>query len=164
LKDEKVFVEPTQDIEASIPAWEGELIPVPFEVAQEVGKLREIISSKLKTEEEALEFLINILIPLMKIAPEKWLRIIKAQKKYGVIPSDKRILIENFEDLLILHTCFGTKVNETLGRFFAAMLASRVGSVALKTDPYRIMIKFEGKAEKYFEIIEEILKTKPELD
>jgi ATP-dependent Lhr-like helicase len=160
IEGEKVLVEPTQDIEAAIPAWEGELIPVPFEVAQEVGKLREMIS--LKTEEEALNFLKNS-YPIDENCARKMVKIIKAQKKYGVIPSDKRILIENFEDLLILHTCFGTKVNETLGRFFAAMLASRVGSVALKTDPYRIMIKFEGKAEKYFEIIEEILKTKPEL-
>ncbi|HDD72658.1 MAG TPA: DEAD/DEAH box helicase, partial [Candidatus Aenigmarchaeota archaeon] len=35
---DKVMVEPLPGIHAAIPAWEGELIPVPFEVAQNVGR------------------------------------------------------------------------------------------------------------------------------
>jgi ATP-dependent Lhr-like helicase len=162
IEGEKVFVEPTQDIEAAIPAWEGELIPVPFEVAQEVGKLREIISLKIENEKEALDYL-KTAYPIDENCAKKMMKIIKAQKKYGIIPSDKKILIEDFENLIILHACFGTKVNETLGRFLSSMLASRVGSVVLRTDPYRIIIQFQEKAEKHLEKIKEILQTKPEL-
>jgi ATP-dependent Lhr-like helicase len=159
IEGEKVFVEPVQDIEAAVPAWEGELIPVPFEVAQEVGKLREIISSKL--ENEIFDYLKSI-YPIDENCAKKMIKLIKAQRKFG-IPSDKKILVEDFENLVILHTCFGTKVNETLGRFLSAMLAGRIGSVVLKTDPYRIIIHFQEKAEKHIEKIKEILQTKPEL-
>lgn len=160
IEEEKVFVEPVQDIEAAIPAWEGELIPVPFEVAQEVGKLREIIS-KFENEEEAIDYLKSI-YPIEENCAKKMVKLIKEQKKFGVIPNDKKILIEDFENLIIVHACFGTKVNETLGRFLSSMLASRVGSVVLRTDPYRIIVQLQEKAEKQIEKIKEILQTKPE--
>lgn len=163
IEGNKVFVEPTKDIEAAIPAWEGELIPVPFEVAQEVGKLREIVSLKLneKSEEKVCKEL-SELYPIDENCAKQMIKIINKQKKFGVIPNDKKFLIEHFENFLILHFCCGTKVNETLGRFFSAMLASRIGSVSLKTDPYRIILKFPDKGEKYIEILKEILNTKPE--
>ena len=48
VEDGKVLVEGVEDIESAIPAWEGELIPVPFEVAQEVGILRREIKNMLE--------------------------------------------------------------------------------------------------------------------
>ncbi len=40
VEKDKVFVEPTSSIEGAIPSWEGELIPVSFDVAQDVGRLK----------------------------------------------------------------------------------------------------------------------------
>jgi ATP-dependent Lhr-like helicase len=162
VEDDKVLVEPTQAIEAAIPAWEGELIPVPFEVAQEVGKLREIISEKLE-DKEIFSYL-RVIYPIDKNCAEKMVKIIRKQKAYGFVPTDKKILIEHYENFLIMHACFGTKVNETFGKFLTALLASRLGSISLKTDPYRIIIQFQDRAEKNLELIKEILfTTKPEL-
>jgi ATP-dependent Lhr-like helicase len=43
--------------------------------------------------------------------------------------------------LAILNVCFGTKVNETLSKMLSILLTARLGeSVAVTTDPYRIII------------------------
>jgi len=162
VTEDKILVEPTVDIEAAIPAWEGELIPVPFEVAQEVGKLRKTISEYLRhvSNEEIIERLQSA-YPVDANSARKMIEIVKKQAKHGTVPDDKTVLIEDYENMVVLHTCFGSMTNETLGRFITALLTSRIGSVGLKTDPYRIMLQFQTKN---IELIKEILfNTTPEL-
>ncbi len=162
VEGDKVMVEPIEDIEAAIPGWEGELIPVLYDVAQEVGRLRAIIKDKLKGKKSESEIIYEImqLYPVDENCAKDMAKLIKIQMKFGTVPDDKTILIEDFENLAVIHTCFGTNVNETLGRFIVALLTSRVGSVGLKTDPYRIMIQFQ---QKNINLIKEILfNTKPE--
>ena len=153
VEGRKVLVEPSSDITAAIPGWEGELIPVPFEVAQEVGWLRGKIANGANVE------WIKENYPVDGEAAKKMVKIIKKQKKFAV-PTDKKIVIESWENFTIIHACFGSKVNEALGRFISELLSTRVGSIALKTDPYRIIIQSQGRI---LEIVKEILtKTDPE--
>lgn len=155
IEEDRVMVEPTQDIEASVPGWEGELIPVPFEVAQEVGSLRRMIKNNLEKNSD-LEILHRIMQshPVDENCAKEMISIVKKQKKFGTVPDDKTILVEDFENLVVIHSCFGTNVNETIGRFLTTMLANRIGSVALRTDPYRMMIQFQ---QKNIDLIKEIL-------
>jgi len=164
VEGDKIFTEPVEDMEAAIPGWEGELIPVPFEVAQEVGAVRKIISQKLDkmSEKEAASSLSQV-YPIDENCAKKMVRLVADQKKYGVVPDDKTMLIENSENSLVLHACFGTMVNETLGRFLTALLTSRIGSVGLKVDPYRIILQFQTQHSQNIEIVKEILfQTNPE--
>ena len=161
VEGDKVMVEPVDDIEAAIPGWEGELIPVLYDVAQEVGKLRALIKDMLKdkSQDEIIHEIMR-LYPVDENCAKDMMKLIKNQVKFGVVPDDKTVLIEDFENLVVIHTCYGTNVNETLGRFIVALLTARVGSVGLKTDPYRIMIQFQ---QKNVNLIKEILfNTKPE--
>ena len=159
VSEDKIFVEPTLDIEAAVPGWEGELIPVPFEVAQEVGMLRTSVFESLKGENER-EVVAEIMskYPVDENCAKKIVSGIKLQRKYGVVPDNKTIVVEDIDDLVVINSCFGSQINETLGRFLASQLASRVGSVGLRTDPYRIMIQFQDK-RKNMEMIKEILTT-----
>jgi len=161
VTEDKVLVEPTVDIEAAIPAWEGELIPVSYEVAQEVGRLRKIISGYSGySNEEIVKKLLN-LYPIDENSARKMIELIKKQVKDTIVPDEKTILIEDYENTVVMHACFGSLVNQTLGRFIVALLTSRIGSVGLKTDPCRIMLQFQTKN---VELIKEILfDTKPEL-
>ncbi|MBI2547276.1 MAG: DEAD/DEAH box helicase [Candidatus Aenigmarchaeota archaeon] len=161
VEDDKVLVEPVEDIEAAIPGWEGELIPVLDDVTEEVGRLRRLIAGKVeKLPQNETVKEIQKLYPVDENSAKNMIKTIQNQLKFGVIPDDKTILVEDYDDLVVIHSCFGNNVNETLGRFLTALLTSRVGSVGLKTDPYRIMIQFQ---KKNIDLLKEtLLKTNPE--
>lgn len=59
------------------------------------------------------------------------------------IPYDKTILVESNKQrgTLVLHACFGTKINLTLASILSAILSSVVGgTVQVRSDAYRIML------------------------
>jgi ATP-dependent Lhr-like helicase len=142
VENEKVFVEAIDDIESSIPAWEGELIPVPFEVAQEVGILRKELKEMLEKNLNKDEIIQKIKekYPVSSQSVIKMTDLIKKHiKKY---PLAEGIMIEKFQDYVILHSLFGTIVNETLSRFISAILSAEKGELIMtKSDPYRIIIR-----------------------
>lgn len=161
VEEGKVLAEPVEDVEAAIPGWEGELIPVPYEVAQEVGRLRRLIKEKIQDEDSEIEKGIQKIYPVDDNSARKMIKLIEGQKKFGTVPDDKVFLAEDYENILVLHTCLGAMTNESLGRFMVALLTSRIGSVGLKTDPYRIILEFQ---KKDMELVKEILlKTDPNL-
>jgi len=159
-EEDRVLVEPIEDVEAAIPGWEGELIPVPFDVAQEVGRLRKMIKEKLGNSEKEIVLDIQKKYPVDENSAKKMISLIKKQKKFGIVPDDKNFLIEEDENIIVIHTCTGTLVNETLGRFLTSLLTARMGSVGLRTDPYRIILTFQ---QSNTEFLKEILfSTKPD--
>jgi ATP-dependent Lhr-like helicase len=161
VENEKVFVESVDDIESAIPAWEGELIPVPFEVSQEVGTLRrgikKMLEAKMKSNEIVEELKKNY--PISSQPAVKMIQLIKNQIKKYPLPDEKNILVEKFQNYIVLHTLFGSLVNETLSRFITAILSTQYGEIITsKSDPYRIIIKGCG-----FEDVKKILfDYKPE--
>ncbi|MEM3737232.1 MAG: DEAD/DEAH box helicase [Candidatus Bathyarchaeia archaeon] len=130
-------VEPTA---AAIPAWEGEIIPVPFEVAQEVGRLRREIEERLTHNREASDPLSGY--SLDEDSRKQVVFTIKKQIEGGyLIAHDRRVVIEPFENYVIIHGCFGDKLNQTLSRILASLLTSKTGlDVAIQSDPYRIAL------------------------
>ncbi|MDQ1280532.1 MAG: ATP-dependent helicase Lhr and Lhr-like helicase [Thermoproteota archaeon] len=144
VDDEKgvVQIEPVHQSFGSIPSWEGEMIPVSYEVAQKAGRIRGEIEAQLVKGLDSSEVFSGYSID--KEAAEKIVDIVKRQidEKYPV-PTDKKILIESFENYAIIHSCFGDLVNETLGKALASMLSSRVGiNIGTQADPYRIALIF----------------------
>ena len=150
IKEREVLVSEAENIGA-IPGWEGELIPVPFEIAQEVGKLRCYISQNKNLD--------NYIADRNSI--EKIRKYIKNQEKIGV-PTDKKLIIETYENFVILHACFGSIVNETLGTILSSILSSKLGtSIAMRADPYRICFQFPIRGDG--EVLKDILiNLKPE--
>ncbi len=158
----EIFVEPSGDIEASIPGWEGELMPVPFEVARDVGVLRREIEEMIKlgfSKKQVVDELMKK-YPIDENTAKRMANVIRKQMRFDV-PTDKKILIEYDNNSIIINSCFGNQVNDTLGRFLTAMLSLRIGSVGLKTDSYRIILEMTPKG---IDILKEIIyKTDPEL-
>jgi ATP-dependent Lhr-like helicase len=66
-------------------------------------------------------------------------------KKHGdkaPVPTDRTILVEVGDRMAIIHGCFGSKVNETIGRMVSSLLSARFGaSVGMRSDPYRIVME-----------------------
>ncbi|MFO7619150.1 MAG: DEAD/DEAH box helicase [Thermoplasmata archaeon] len=128
IEEGTVLVEPAKVLGA-VPSWSGEDIPVPFDVAQEVGALRrEMDFERYPMDAEAIEIV------------KKYLA---GQSGDGtVMPTDSVITIESENRLMVINACFGSKVNETLGKIIAALLMSRQGeSLMVHTDAYRIILQ-----------------------
>jgi len=153
----KIYVEPSGEVDAAIPGWEGDIMPVPYQVAQEVGHLRKIIADNLGNNPERK---VKRKYPVDDNSARKMVDIIRKQKKNGFIPTNHTVLVESQGDNVVIHTCLGSKGNETLGRFLSAALAEKIGSVTLKTDPYRVVLQLQIVNQKMLEDI--LLKTKPE--
>jgi ATP-dependent Lhr-like helicase len=65
------------------------------------------------------------------------------------MPDEKKMLVEVAHESVVVHSCFGTRINYTLGRVLQLRLAKKLGAeVAVATDPYRIMLKLPFPAKK----------------
>ncbi|MFQ5647790.1 MAG: hypothetical protein ACE5FW_01000 [Candidatus Aenigmatarchaeota archaeon] len=168
VQPDRIIVEPTQGIEGAIPAWEGELIPVPCQIAQGVGKLRGEIAARLDSGAEGF---LRDSLPITEGVARKLVETVRGQAQWGFVPTDKELLVEwgtqtqrerRFLErelsYIVMHTCWGSLVNETLGRALSILLMNRLGSVGLQTDPYRIVLKFSSPAEPEARSIVDMLK------
>ena len=155
-----IEVEPTAPTLDAIPSWEGEIIPVSFETAQEVGQLRANICSSLGHSEELEK--IRETLALTDTALAKITETIRSQIEHFPVPSNTRIIVEKFENCIIIHACFGSTVNDTIAMIMAAILSAKYGvNVATQTDPYRIALICPFKLEPET-IVLELLKFTPE--
>lgn len=146
VKEGEVVVEPIRDIGA-IPSWAGEEIPVPYDVAQEVGRLRE------KRDWDSY--------PIHEATRNKLNEYLDSEGKFPM-PSDRLLTLECTDRLIVLNACFGTKVNHTLGRLLSSFLIARLGeSVGMQFDAYRIYLELPRKVEGN-RVKEILLSTKPE--
>ncbi|MBI3412776.1 MAG: DEAD/DEAH box helicase [Candidatus Aenigmarchaeota archaeon] len=142
-----VNVEPADDIEASIPAWEGELIPVPFEVAQTALQIKSKVSSTVDEGEESKKYLTENYPIDQETAKLITSSIKKQSKNFGY--KENSVVIEVSGDMAIIHTHFGALVNDTIGRALTFYLSDIIGPVSLKTDPYRIILRCQRDANKH---------------
>jgi len=122
-KKMQVHVEQIQASLINIPHWVGEMIPVDFETAKEVGKLRRLFLDDRKIDT------IQRYSDILKTMP--------------VVPDARNIVVERepAKNTIIMHSTFGTKVNNTLASLLSTIISAQVGYfIEAKTDPYRIML------------------------
>jgi ATP-dependent Lhr-like helicase len=141
-EDEVVTVSPIEDPAGEVPSWTGREIPVPEQVAGEVGEMRAVAGQQLR-EGASTGAVARAL-----------------QRRYGVdaatieaglatlsdhadteapVPTDDTVVVEFADGSVVVNACFGHKVNETLGRLLAALLGQQTGSsVGMDADPYRV--------------------------
>ncbi|MFQ6050275.1 MAG: DEAD/DEAH box helicase [Candidatus Hydrothermarchaeota archaeon] len=158
VKDDTIVVQNIDEVRGAIPSWVGEEIPVPFEVAQEVGYVRKMIMKYLeylKPKEIAKIFCKHY--PVDEKSILRAINKINQHKKLGVpLASHDEIVVEICDNYIIVNACFGSLTNETLGRIIADLLTARFGaSVSLQVDPYRIIFELPvNRPEAFLEIID----------
>jgi ATP-dependent helicase Lhr and Lhr-like helicase len=142
---DRVYVESTNDPTGAIPSWVGEEIPVPLQVASEVGSIRRRAEeSILKTGGlRQITTELESEYPADKETIHAALTEIRNQCAAGYpVPSDKRIIIERAEDLTVIHLHLGTLANRTVARLIAYKLAGKLGeAVGIQQDAYRIILQ-----------------------
>ena len=139
-----VHVVPSEDPFAAIPGWDGEILPVPFDLAQKTGETRETIG-KLLQETHDVKAVAERLAEKLATDKASLLESVKEideQLKQGApLPTHNRVLVEVFDKYVIVHACFGEVVNRTLGGVFDSILSERDEIVGWWTDGYRILIE-----------------------
>ncbi|MFZ1314871.1 MAG: DEAD/DEAH box helicase [Methanothrix sp.] len=161
IADEEIKVVPIQR-SGEIPSWSGEEIPVPFEVACEVGRIRREISEILESGrggEDAEEWLQSRYPVDREAAGELVDLIMRQREKSHPVPDDSLVVVESGGDGAVINCCFGHKTNDTLGRIITSILSARFGSsVELQIDPYRIELTVPKAmlAEEIEKLIEDL--------
>ncbi|MBI2184763.1 MAG: DEAD/DEAH box helicase [Thaumarchaeota archaeon] len=144
-----VYVLPVEDPTAAIPGWDGEIIPLPFDIAQQVGALRQQISDLLGQGDISHVVAASAqILPAEKNARKKVVEDIAAYQKLGAhLPTDSRIVLEAAGRFLVIHCCFGDAVNRTLGYVFDEVL-SDMGVIRFWwSDGYRLLIELNTGVE-----------------
>ncbi len=148
VSGDKIYVKQTEDPTGAIPSWIGEEIPVPFAVAQEVGQVRGFIENQIQNG-KTVSRIAEELAMRYPADPETVTRAIRetvehVQKGYPV-PTDKLVMVEDWEDFVILQTNFGSLTNRALAQLMGHLLSGQTGySVVVQHDPYRIFVNTMG--------------------
>jgi ATP-dependent Lhr-like helicase len=122
----KVNVEPIRSGGINVPYWEGENIPVDHKTTSKVGQFR----TKIKNG-------------LLKL-PEN----IISQLSLSIIPNEKTLVVESIrsQGTIVIHSCFGTKINATLAAVLSSMMSSQTGfQIDARSDAYRIALYSKGR-------------------
>ena len=144
-EQEELLVAPIKET-GEAPVWTGELPPVPKEVAREVGKLRRSIGITIGALEDDNSTIPFEEYPLSASARDVLLNAVSGHiEATGVLPDERTITVEERQNTIILNTCAGSKINETLAyliQAFGSLKEGKMGRTLI--DPYRISIQIPG--------------------
>lgn len=145
-REDELLVEEAKTV-GNVPSWTGSDIPVPFEVAMEVGRLRRL--------GDYADY------PADPAAVGRVRDYLAEQRTQWAVPTDQLVTIEYGDRLAIVNCCFGSRVNETLAKIYSALLTARLGeSVGVSTDAYRIMLELPRAMDRRV-LLETFLSIKP---
>jgi len=153
IEDEEgtVHVVPSEDPMASVPGWDGEILPVPYELAQQTGQNRKRIAEVLKETgdvEVATEVLAKELGSDKASMKEAIAEVYEHLRLGAPLPTEDHVVLEAYDRYIVVHACFGELVNKTLGGIFDSVLSEREVISGWWTDGYRILIEAPRKLNK----------------
>ncbi len=109
----------------TVPSWFSEMLPLSFDLAQEIGRFRRLMEEKFRhglTKKEVLQF-IQGYVNVDDNAAQSIYSYFWEQYHYSKVPHDKKIMIEHITDgerkYAIFHTLMGRRVNDCLSRSIA---------------------------------------------
>lgn len=131
VESARVRVAPVKEL-GPIPQWTGSQLPVSFEVAQEVARLRRAIIEKDKVTLASY--------PIPSAVLERAAKPLHDHAAAGLeVATDITLTLEVAKRSLVVNVALGTRGNETLGRITQGLLSQRIGSpVGMEADAYRI--------------------------
>ena len=112
----------------TIPSWFSEMLPLSFDLANDISKFRGLMEKKFNNEdskEEIMAFLSKYLY-LDKNAENAIYEYLRQQYLFEELPNDKKILVEEYKEdnkkFIVFHTLYGRKVNDVLSRAVAYII------------------------------------------
>ena len=151
VHNDKIYVRAEDDPAGAIPSWIGEEIPVPLEVALEVGSIKAHVEDGLKKglnpDQIATQLEENYSAGKETIHRAISEIVDHIGKGYPV-PTGKRVVVEDWDDNVIIHADFGTLVNRTLARLVGHIISEDTGyPVGVQQDTYRVITQTVGEVD-----------------
>ena len=113
FRDAELLVEAAAEF-GQEPRWVGEELPVPFEAAQEVGRLR-----------REGDYSAYPLTPEARTRLEERFRTAATSAHFA---TDRKVVIQTHGRLVTVSACFGSRTNTTLSLVVSGLLAARLGA------------------------------------
>ncbi|MBS7619501.1 DEAD/DEAH box helicase, partial [Candidatus Bathyarchaeota archaeon] len=160
IHNDKIYVKAEDDPTGAIPSWIGDEIPVPLDVALEVGRIRLRVERGLR-EGEKPEEIASELAEEYPARNEIILRSIAETVEHfklgHPVPTDSRVVVEPWNDNIVIHAHFGTLVNRTISKLLGHLISEDIGyPIGVQQDAYHIVIQVVGKVDANYVV--EMLK------
>ncbi|NQT07473.1 DEAD/DEAH box helicase, partial [Candidatus Bathyarchaeota archaeon] len=111
IHNDKIYVRAEDDPTGAIPSWVGEEIPVPIDVALEVGRIKAMVEECVtegRPQSEVISELAEI-YPAREATIKRAVSEIVEHVELGyAVPTDKRIVVEDWDENVIIHASLGT--------------------------------------------------------
>nr|WP_235855578.1 DEAD/DEAH box helicase [Methanofollis fontis] len=148
FEEGRLTVEPAREARGELPSWEGEQIPVPWAVAQEVGALRRGREIGAYTDDpDAARYVAAYLGEM--------------DRNRTPVPTDRLITVENSDEGVVCNICAGHRANETIARVLSILISARHGtSVGIEAGAYRAVLRLP-KGIRSAEVRDLLLETDP---
>ncbi len=138
IEDNTVYVEPSSDVDAIVPEWDGEDIPVSRDVAT--------LSFSMLSNEKEIEKC-NAMSKHTLSAVHDFLE----KQKASFIPKKRDLIIEEYDQRIIIYTALGKLANSLLSKLIAGIFAMLNGTrVAVKATAYAVVV--DGISSSHSEI------------
>ncbi|MCL5092938.1 MAG: DEAD/DEAH box helicase [Candidatus Marsarchaeota archaeon] len=128
IDSDAIMVEPSTDLEAAVPDWSGEDIPVSRGVAKafvDILNAPESIDTGLFRSEEQRTII----------------EFIKKQKQFSMMSAES-LPIESYQEYTVMYTGLGTLANEAISRMLGSFISLKMGrSINIKASPYMVFVE-----------------------
>lgn len=120
----RAYVEDATGKSPTIPSWIGEMLPLSYDSAIEVGKFREEMERRMGDGKKCLRWLREEYNLSARAARQIYEYFSEQMKYIGIIPTHRLILVEEYVDEdgcqnIIVHSIFGRRTNDALSRAYA---------------------------------------------
>jgi len=112
----------------TIPSWFSEMLPLSFDLAQDISKFRGLMEKKFNNDESREEIIkfIDEYLYVDNNAANAIYEYLKQQYLFQELPNDKKILIEEYKEdsknFIVFHSLYGRRVNDVLSRAVAYII------------------------------------------
>jgi len=147
----------------TIPSWVSEMLPLSFDLANEIQAFRKLMEEKLKAgkkRKETVQWLQKYLY-CDSNAAEAIYSYFSEQYRYSKVPHSGRMLVEQVkqdqENSLVFHSLYGRRVNDALSRAIAWALSKTVHTdvmVSINDNGFTLTTNKKMPLESAFKVLE----------
>jgi len=153
-----IIVEEVEGEKPTVPSWFSEQLPLSYDLALRIQAFRremeEILNSDLLEFEDAVYYLRKN-YNLERSSAEAIVRYFREQNLFSFIPTDRRFLVENFEDeggeCYVFHSLVGRRANSAIARvvaFRTGMLKNCSVKIAVNDNGFMLKLPYRKRLTK----------------